>query len=166
MRRLGHLAPRHFIARLTEAKESCDLHSDQLSQAVLLRFALSGRLAAHREKMLARGVERLDATLAACARELPPGSRFTRPEGGMNVWVHLPEPLDAAEMAARAAREGVSFLPGSHFTVSRPQTQGLRLSFAGLDPGQIGAGLSILGKILRSELDHARERNGETHVLV
>jgi 2-aminoadipate transaminase len=160
------LGPRHFIARLTEAKQSCDLHSDQLSQAVLLRFALSGRLAAHREKMLARGRERLDATLAACAAELPPGSRFTRPEGGMNVWVRLPEPLDAAEMAARAAREGVSFLPGSHFTVSRPQTQGLRLSFAGLDPEQIRSGLSILGKILRTELDHARERNGDTHVLV
>ncbi len=160
------IGPRHFIARLTEAKQSCDLHSDQLSQAVLLRFALSGRLAAHREKMLARGRERLDATLAACAAELPAGSRFTRPEGGMNVWVRLPEPLDAAEMAGRAAREGVSFLPGSHFAVSRPQTQGLRLSFAGLDPEQIRAGLAILGRILRNELDHARERNGDTHVLV
>lgn len=160
------IGPRHFIARLTEAKESCDLHSDQLSQAVLLRFALSGRLAAHREKMLARGAERLQACLDACAAELPAGSRFTRPEGGMNVWIRLPEPLDAAEMAARAEREGVSFLPGRHFAVSRPQTHGLRLSFAGLDPEQIRAGLSVLGKIIRNELDHARERNGDTHVLV
>ena len=57
----------------------------------------------------------------------------------MNVWVKLPEPLDAAEMAARAEREGVSFLPGRHFAVStsptyRPHTHELRLSFAGLDP--------------------------------
>ena len=44
------IGPRHFIARLTEAKESSDLHSDQLSQAVLLRFAASGRLQAHREQ--------------------------------------------------------------------------------------------------------------------
>ena len=76
------------------------------------------------QKMLARGRERLDATLAACAAELPAGSHFTRPEGGMNVWVRLPEPLDAADMAARADREGVSFLPGRHFAVSRPQTPG------------------------------------------
>lgn len=124
------IGPRHFIARLTEAKQSCDLHSDQLSQAVLLRFAVSGRLEAHHRKMIERGRERLDATLAACAAELPPGTRFTRPEGGMNVWVRLPETPspDAADIAARAAREGVSFLPGSHFAVSRPQPHALRLS--------------------------------------
>jgi len=160
------IGPRHFIARLTEAKESSDLHSDQLSQAVLLRFALSGRLAAHRQKMLASGAERLQACLDACAAELPQGSRFTRPEGGMSVWVKLPEPLDAAEMAARAEREGVSFLPGRHFAVSRPHTHGLRLSFAGLDPQQIRAGVAVLGAIFRSELDRARERSGDTHVLV
>ncbi len=160
------VGPRHFIARLTEAKESCDLHSDQLSQAVLLRFALSGRLAAHRDRMIARGQERLKATLDACAAELPQGSRFTHPEGGMNIWIRLPEPLDAAEIAARAAREGVSFLPGRHFVVSRPQTQCLRLSFAGLDPERIRAGLSVLGSIVRSELDRASKRSGDTHVLV
>lgn len=160
------IGPRHFIARLTEAKQSCDLHSDQLSQAVLLRFALSGRLAAHHKKMLERGRERLDATLEACAAELPAGSRFTRPEGGMNVWVRLPEPLDAADIAARAAREGLSFLPGSHFAVSRPQPHALRLSFAGLNPEQIRLGLATLGRIVRNELNHAQERNGDTHVLV
>lgn len=160
------LGPRHLIARLTEAKQLSDLHSDQLSQAVLLRFAVSGRLAAHRAKMLARGRERLEATLESCAAHLPPGSRFTRPEGGMNIWIRLPEPLDAAEIAARAAREGVSFLPGSHFAVSRPHTHDLRLSFAGLDPEHIRSGLAILGRIARSSLDHARERNGDTHVLV
>ena len=160
------IGPRHFIARLTEAKQLSDLHSDQLSQAVLLRFALSGRLARHREHMLKLGAQRLDTCLQACAAEFPSGSRFTRPEGGMNVWVTLPEPLDAAEMAARAERDGVSFLPGRHFAVSRPQTHSLRLSFAGLEPDQIRAGLSILGSIVRSELDRARERSGDTHVLV
>ena len=71
------IGPRHFIARLTEAKEASDLHSDQLSQAVLLRFAESGRLEAHRKKMLAAGARtRLKACLAGCANELPAGSRY------------------------------------------------------------------------------------------
>lgn len=160
------IGPRRLIARLTDAKQLSDLHSDQLSQAVLLRFALSGRLARHRERMLRLGAERLDACLTACAAELPPGSRFTRPEGGMNVWATLPEPMDASEIAAQAVREGVGFLPGHHFAVSRPQTESLRLSFAGLEPDQIRAGVSILGSIVRNELDRAHERNGETHVLV
>jgi DNA-binding transcriptional MocR family regulator len=155
------IGPRHFIARLTEAKEASDLHSDQLSQAVLLRFAESGRLEAHRKKMLAAGSERLKACLAGCAKELPPGSRYTRPEGGMNLWVRLPEPLDASELAVRAERENVSYLPGRYFAVSRPQTQGLRLSFAGMTPEHISYGLQVLGIIFRSE--YSRSRRAQRH---
>jgi DNA-binding transcriptional MocR family regulator len=150
------IGPRHFIARLTEAKEASDLHSDQLSQAVLLRFAESGRLEAHRKKMIATGAERLEACLEGCAQNLPEGSEYTRPEGGMNVWVRLPEPLDAAELAARALRENVSFLPGRYFAVSRAHPHSLRLSFIGLEPEQIRLGLSVLGTILKSELSREK----------
>jgi 2-aminoadipate transaminase len=155
------MGPRHFIARLTEAKEASDLHSDQLSQAVLLRFAESGRLEAHRKKMIAAGAERLEACLAGCARHLPEGSEYTRPEGGMNVWVRLPETLEAGELAARALRENVSFLPGRYFTVSRAHPHSLRLSFIGLEPEQIELGLGVLGAILRSELSRAKRARQE-----
>jgi 2-aminoadipate transaminase len=151
------VGPRHFIARLAEAKEASDLHSDQLSQAVLLRFAETGRLAAHRKKMLAAGAERLRVCVAACEKELPQGSEFTRPEGGMNLWVKLPEPLDASELAVRAARENVSFTPGKYFAVTRPQTHGLRLCFAGLTPENVRYGLQVLGVIFRTELQRARK---------
>jgi len=150
------IGPRALIARLTEAKETSDLHSDQLSQAVLLRFAESGRLAEHHRNAIAAGRERLAACVEACARELPAGSGFTRPSGGMNVWVTLPEPLDASELAERAVREGVSFLPGRYFAVTRPQTQSLRLSFAGVDPRAIARGMKILGTIFRAEQERAR----------
>lgn len=155
------IGPRHFIARLTEAKEASDLHSDQLSQAVLLRFAGSGRLEAHRRKMLAAGAERLKAVLGACAKELPKGSQYSRPEGGMNVWVRLPEPLDASELAVRAERENVSYLPGRYFAVSRPQTHGLRLSFAGMTPDNIRWGMAVLGLIFRTEFERARRKQRE-----
>lgn len=149
------IGPRHFIARLTEAKEASDLHSDQLSQAVLLRFAQSGRLGEHHKRMIAAGAERLKECLAGCARELPPASRYTRPEGGMNVWVRLPEMLDASELSVRARRENVSYLPGRYFAVARPQTHSLRLSFAGLKPGHIRSGLRVLGTLFRAELAQA-----------
>jgi 2-aminoadipate transaminase len=156
------IGPRHIISRLTEAKEASDLHSDQLSQAVLLRFAESGRLEAHRAKMLTAGDLRLKAILGACGKELPVGSVFTKPEGGMNVWVELPKPLDASELATRAERETVSFLPGRYFAVTRPQVHGLRLSFAGLTPENIRHGLSVLGLIFRTEQQRAlNKQRGE-----
>ena len=123
-----------LIGRMMEAKQLSDLHTDQLSQAVLLRFAESGRLEAHHARILQAGTERLKAVLAACERHLPAGTQVTRPQGGMNVWVRLPEPLDTGELLARAQREGVTYLPGKYFAVNRPQTGSLRLSFAGLEP--------------------------------
>lgn len=155
------IGPRHAIARLTEAKEACDLHSDQLSQAVLLRFAESGRLAAHLKEVLADGALRLQATLRSCERELPAGSTYTKPEGGMNVWVELPKPLNTSDLAERAERENVSFLPGKYFAVTKPQNQGLRLSFAGLTPENIEHGMAVLGLIFRTAQQRAKSKRAD-----
>lgn len=151
------IGPRTLIRRLTEAKQLSDLHTDQLSQAVLLRFAESGALQAHRKRVLAAGIVRLKAVLSACERHLPSGSRFTRPRGGMSLWVQLPSPLDAGELLPRAQRQGVSYLPGRYFAVSRAEPGGLRLSFAQLAPEKIRAGLEILGTIFGAEVERARE---------
>lgn len=150
------IGPRPLVERLSEQKQWTDLHTDQLSQAVLLRFAESGRLAAHRQKMIAAGTERLRAALLACERHLPAGSRWTRPQGGMNLWVRLPEPLDAADLLPRAQRENVAYLPGKFFAVSRHEPGSLRLSFAGLPPDRIEQGLAVLGEVFGEELKRAR----------
>jgi 2-aminoadipate transaminase len=150
------LGPRPVIAQLADAKQWSDLHTDQLAQAVLCRFAESGRLEAHRKRVVAGGRKRLAAALAGCEEHLPQGSRFTRPEGGMNLWVELPEPLDAAELLPRVQDAGVSYLPGKYFAVARPHTSALRLSFAGLGPAAIREGLAILGEVFEKELSRAR----------
>jgi len=150
------IGPRALIEKLTEAKLWSDLHTDQLSQAVLLRFAESGRLAEHRRRMLAAGRERLHAALNACERYLPAEASFTRPRGGMSLWVTLPAPLDAGELLPRAEREGVTYLPGRYFAVSHPQSNSLRISFAGMAPDQIREGIAILGRIFKEELERVR----------
>ncbi|MBZ5625961.1 MAG: PLP-dependent aminotransferase family protein, partial [Acidobacteriia bacterium] len=149
------VGPKPLMDRLRQAKEAADLHTDQLSQAVLLEFAESGRLEAHHARVLEAGAERLAATLDACRQYLPPGTRWTRPQGGMNVWVRLPEPLDAGELLSRAQKEGVAYMPGRYFAVSRLEPGALRLSFAGLPPDQIRAGLAVLGRIVSGEIESA-----------
>jgi 2-aminoadipate transaminase len=147
------IAPRALVSRLAEVKQYSDIHTDQLAQAVLLRFAESGRLHAHREHVREAGLERLHAAIGACERYLPPGARFTRPSGGMNLWVRLPEPLDAVALLPRAQSEGVSYLPGRHFAVSRVESGSLRLSFAHLPPKKIRAGIAILGRVFSGECE-------------
>ncbi|MBI3680846.1 MAG: PLP-dependent aminotransferase family protein [Acidobacteria bacterium] len=150
------IGPPALMARLKEAKQRSDLHTDQLSQAVFFRFAESGRLAAHLDRVRVEGARRLAAVLAACREHLPEGSRWTQPEGGMNVWVRLPEPLDAGELLPRAERAGVNYLPGKYFAVGRAEPGALRLSFAGLPPERIREGVAILGEIFKNELGRVR----------
>jgi len=152
------IGPRWLIEQLTEAKQWSDLHSDQLSQAVLLRFAESGRLARHRERVLASGRERLRAVLSACERHLPPGSEWTRPEGGMSLWVRLPRPLDADELLPSAEREGVTYLPGKHFAVGATDPGTMRISFCGVEPASIELGLATLGRVFQDGFTRSRER--------
>jgi len=151
------LGPKALIDRLRHAKEAADLHTDHLSQAVLLEFVESGRLEAHRARVLQAGAASLAATLVGCREFLPGGTRYTHPEGGMNVWLHLPEPLDAASLLPRARKEGVAYLPGHYFTVSRPDPGALRLSFASLPPEQIRSGLAVLGRLVAAELERAAD---------
>lgn len=143
---------RALVAKLAESKQWSDLHTDQLSQAVLLRFAESGRLEQHRSRMLAAGAERLEAALDGCARWLPEGSTFTRPEGGMNLWIRLPKPLDAGELLEHARREKVLYLPGRYFAVTQFDPGTLRISFGGLPADGIRLGLSTLGRVFSNEL--------------
>jgi 2-aminoadipate transaminase len=145
-------APRPLVAALAEMKQVADLHTDQVSQAILLSFMQSGRMERHLRAMVEAGSARLGAALQACQRHLPAGVRFTRPQGGMNLWVELPDPLDAGELLPRAEREGVSYLPGKYFAVSRAASGALRLSFAALEPEAIREGIRLLGGIFEREL--------------
>lgn len=150
------IGPREWIQRLGQTKQWTDLHSDQLSQAIMLEFARSGRLKSHLERVLAAGRAALAATISGLEEALPPGSSFTRPEGGMNLWVSLPAGCQAEAVLEEARREGVSFLPGKHFSLTQPYRENLRLSFAGLSPARIEEGLRRLKPLFAAEAQRAQ----------
>ena len=152
------VARRELIARLAEEKQIADLHSDQLAQAVLLQFARSGELQRHLERTRAAGADRLRAILQACGRYLPPGSLWTQPEGGMSLWVELPGGLRADELLRACRKQGVDFLPGSHFSPTNGHPHALRLSFGGLSPERIELGLEVLGAAAAAELTALEQR--------
>jgi 2-aminoadipate transaminase len=147
------IGPRPLIARLMEARQLADLHGDQFSQAVLLEFARSGQLDRHLTHMLETGRERLAALLGALEAHMPDGVSYSRPEGGMNVWLKLPAGIDTFDLLQYAHREGVTYTPGRHFAVSRPHNNALRLSFAGLTPEAIESGIARLARAIAAELE-------------
>ncbi|MES1258192.1 MAG: PLP-dependent aminotransferase family protein [Acidobacteriota bacterium] len=159
------IAPKPVIARATELKQLADLHTDQLSQAFLLRFAESGRLENHQAKMIAAGKERLRAVEQASRKHLS-DCRFTVPNGGMNMWLDLPDGLDAGALRGLAQQAGVDYLPGRYFSISRPLDGGLRLSFAGLEPNEIRRGIELLGGVIRNAAITREEASRPTLAMV
>lgn len=149
------IAPRPVIARATELKQLADLHTDHLSQAFLLRFAESGKLARHQAIVIAAAKEKLRALDQSCRRYLA-NCTWKVPGGGMNMWINLPAGLDAVALRGLAQQAGIDYLPGRYFSVSRPLDSGLRLSFAGLDPNEIRKGIEILGVLVQNAVS-ARE---------
>jgi DNA-binding transcriptional MocR family regulator len=141
------IAPRPVIARATELKQLADLHTDHLSQAFVLRFAESGKLARHQENVIAAAQEKLKALEQSCKRFLT-GCHWRIPAGGMNMWIELPAGLDAMALRGLAQQAGVDYLPGRYFSISKPLDSGLRLSFAGLEPAEIRKGIEILGGLI------------------
>ncbi|HUN45974.1 MAG TPA: PLP-dependent aminotransferase family protein, partial [Stellaceae bacterium] len=92
---------------------------------------------------------RRDAMLAALERHMPGDAQWTRPEGGLFVWVTLPEGLDGADLLARAVREiRVAFVPGKAFFGENARANTIRLSFSLSSEQEIETGIARLGQLV------------------
>jgi 2-aminoadipate transaminase len=90
--------------------------------------------------------ERRDAMLAAMPSTMPPGSTWTVPDGGMFLWVELPEGYDATQRLRLAMAERVAFVPGAQFHAGRPNQRTLRMCFVTYEPDVITEGMQRLAR--------------------
>jgi len=146
------VAPATAIERLRIVKQTTDLHTDQLAQSTLAEFLRRGLFTKHLAKMRKVYASRLSALDEALRKHMPEETRWTRPEGGMCMWVEFPPGFDASELLIHAKERGVLFAPGRYFYVQNPLPNTLRLGYAGLDEKQIARGVATLGDVLRIEM--------------
>jgi DNA-binding transcriptional MocR family regulator len=149
--RLGWVAaPLPVIRRLVLIKQASDLHTPTLSQMVM-HEVVQEVLPAHVAPIRAAYRARRDAMLKALAAEMPAGVEWTKPEGGMFVWVTLPAHIDAAALLRRAISDArVAFVPGRAFHADGTGANTLRLSFSRADEAMIGEGIARLAALLRA----------------
>jgi 2-aminoadipate transaminase len=158
------IGPESVIERLRLLKQTTDLHTDQLAQAAMAEFMLRGYLARYTAKMKKIYRSRLETMEQALAKHMPEGMAWTRPEGGLSVWVTLPTGVDAAELLIHLRERGVIFVPGRFFYFQHPQPNALRLSFAALDEKQIVRGIQSLAELLKIEF-RKRQRGARNESL-
>ena len=96
--------------------------------------------------------ERRDAMLAGLSRRMPPETEWTAPQGGLCLWVRLPQSISAGQLYLTAIEHGAAFALGSVFFPSNPDPSSLRLNFAAHPPTRIDEGLRRLGSAVRDQL--------------
>jgi 2-aminoadipate transaminase len=147
--RLGWLTgPRPVIERATYAKQAADLQTATLTQMIADAWLGSGAWDAQLDRVRTYYRGQRDAMLAALERSMPAGVLWTRPTGGMFVWVTLPEGLDATRLVERAVAKGVAYVPGAPFFAAGGGENTLRLSYSVATREQIDRGIGTLGDVV------------------
>ena len=132
--------------KLVTAKQSTDLHTSTFTQRLVWEVVRQpGWLDQHVAQLCAVYGRRRDCMLAALDKNLPADCAWTRPDGGLFLWVTLPAAIDATALLRAAARERVAFVPGEPFWVGEPRRNTLRLSFSNATEAQIAIGIARLG---------------------
>lgn len=151
--RLGYVcAPLPLARRLELAKQAADLHTSQLTQMVVHEVIKDGFLQRHIPKIRQLYGDQCQVMLDAMAQHFPAGVEWTKPEGGMFIWVTLPKHIDALKLLDEAIAQKVAFVPGSPFYANDPETNTLRLSFVTVPPERIRHGIEVLGKLIAAKL--------------
>lgn len=156
--RLGWIvAPPEVISKLVQLKQGADLHSSTFVQMVTHEVARDNFLDEHVKLIRRMYRERRDVMLEALMQYFPPEVTWTRPKGGLFLWVTLPEGADAQKLFEAAVRENVAFVPGDCFYAPNGhQGEGrrhMRLNFSAAPPEQIREGIHRLSIAVKKQLE-------------
>jgi len=141
-------AAKPVIKRLVLMKQASDLHTPSINQMVIADVAQNG-FDEHVATIRKAYSERRDRMLAALQNHMPEGVDWTRPDGGMFIWVTLPKHIDGAELLAESLQSArVAFVPGQAFFADGSGANTIRLNFSLVDGGIIDEGIQRLRQVL------------------
>jgi len=139
------------------AKQGTDLHTSNLTQALAYEVARDGFLDYHIHEIRRVYKARRDVMLEALERYFPEGCSWTRPEGGLFLWVRVPDPIDTTTLLPTAVARRVAYVPGSAFYVEQARgARAMRLNFSNASPEHIEEGCRRLGGLLKEEIARSR----------
>jgi 2-aminoadipate transaminase len=149
--RIGWIvASAELIRYLTDLKLNADLHTSTFAQLVVYEVAKDGFLQEHITYLRQQYRERRDLMLALIEEMFPPNVTWNRPEGGLFLWVKLPENVDAGRLLRHAADDhGVAYVPGRPFYPHGGVHNTLRLNFSYASPEKIEEGVKRLAEVVR-----------------
>lgn len=148
--RLGWVcACEEIMEKLIVAKQALDLHSNYLCQRIVHQYLKDNDIELHIAKIRKAYKEQRDFMVAAMEETFPESVSFTRPEGGMFLWVTLPEGTSSLDLFNLAIKEKVAFVPGQAFFADGGGINTMRLNFSNSDNDRILEGITRLAKVIK-----------------
>jgi 2-aminoadipate transaminase len=146
------VAPQPIREKLIIAKQAADLHTSSLDQLILERYLRDFDNPAHVERVRAAYGERYGIMDKALSGSMPTGFSWTKPDGGMFLWVTGPEDLDSTDLLKKALERNVAFVPGADFFPDHEGQSCMRLNFSNAAPKLIKEGIDRLSSLCREIL--------------
>ena len=155
--RVGYaVVPTEVMTRMLPIKQSHDLHTSAFNQVMIHAYTRSAAYGPHLVRLRVEYAKRRDLMLDALKRHFPDYCSWTKPEGGLFIWVTLPAGMAAAPLLEDAvANQKVAFIPGQAFYATGGGENTFRLNFSNASADQIEEGIKRLGALLRAALPAA-----------
>ena len=149
-----NIGPPEVVARLTHIKEGNILNTPKWNQDMCLAFLEDMGLDRHLENCRSYYREKLDVFLVTMAEHFPPetGVSWTRPEGGLFLWVSLPPHIDTDELFFEAIEHKVAFVPGDQFYGENPEHNHMRINFSFVSKEQLAVAVERLAECIKKRL--------------
>ncbi len=151
--RLGWIvAPKDVVFKLVQMKQGTDLHTSTFDQMVAYEVARDGFLDRHIRTIRATYGHRRDVMLNAMEQYFPSEVRWTRPHGGLFLWVTTPESINTAELLKDAIAQKVAFVPGYSFHPNGGGHNTMRLNFSNANDEMIVEGIRRMSVAIKQRL--------------
>jgi 2-aminoadipate transaminase len=151
--RVGALVgPEEVVNMVVTLKQGADLCGPSLTQRLVVRFLTEYDVHAHIARLCQHYKVKLETMLQALSQYMPEEAEWTKPEGGLFVWVKLPEGVDTAKMLERALAHKVAYVPGQPFFADGSGQNTMRLSFALATLEELEEGIRRLGAVVKEEI--------------
>lgn len=148
--RLGWIvAPQEVMEQIVIAKQASDLHSNYLSQRIAYEYLTSTDIDAHIRKIQAAYMRQSQLMQDLIREQFPASVTYTRPKGGMFIWLTLPDGISSMNVFDAAIREEVAVLPGTPFYIDGGGDNTLRLNFSNATDEKIKEGMGRLARVIR-----------------
>jgi 2-aminoadipate transaminase len=146
------MAPVTWLDKMIVAKQGMDLCSPAFNQLIAAEFIERGLLGPQIEKIRALYGKKREAMLKALKKHMPRGVKWTKPEGGLFLWVRLPKNMSANELFPKAIEEKVAYVVGSAFHCDGKGQNTMRLNFSYPSEEQIEEGIKRLAAVIKKNL--------------